>query len=73
MRNYYSNPTADRAIGKVDDELNLANYSAWHLLRLHKKGKLRPRDIQRAMANRRGLSLRIVKLALMEIEKDSGK
>ena len=73
MRNYYSNPTADRAIGRVDNELDLADLAARKLLRLHKKGKLQPRHIQRAMANRKGLSLRIIKLALMEIEKDSGK
>ncbi len=64
MSNYYSNPTANSAIGAVDKELNRMRKKARQLRALHRRGALTPQMEAQARREFVGIYRRFLKEAL---------
>lgn len=66
MSNYYSDPTASKAIGAVDKELRLMRQRARHIQALKEKGKLTQEDLELARKQFTGIYRRLLVEALSE-------
>lgn len=64
LSNYYSNPTANAAIGNVDKEIHQMRKRAAKLKALHKKGLLTPSQLVAARRQFVGIHRRALEEAL---------
>lgn len=66
MSNYYSNPTANAAIGTVDREIRQKTKLARRYKRLRRSGPLSPAQEARVRQELRGIFRPLLKIALEE-------
>ncbi len=67
MSSYYSNPTADRAIGSVDKLLAIKRKRAKRLYKLSREGRLGPRIREELRREFTGIYRPLLRVALGEI------
>ncbi len=63
---YYSDPTANMALGNINREFSNHIKKAKKLRKLYEKGKLSPGDLQKAQAQFRGLYRHVLQNVLEE-------
>lgn len=66
MSNYYSNPTANTAMGAVDKEIRAMLKWAGEIRRLHLEGRLGPAELALARKYFRGIHRRFLEEALRD-------
>lgn len=64
MRNYYSNPTANTAMGAADKEIRAMRQWAGEIRRLHQQGRLGQIELELARQRFRGVCRRFLEEAL---------
>lgn len=66
MSNYYSNPTANTAMGAVDKEIRAMREWAREIRRLHREDKLGQLELELARKRFRGVYRRFLEEALAD-------
>lgn len=66
MRSYYSNPTANTAMGAADKEIRAMRQWAKEISRLHREGRLGQMELELARQRFRGVCRRFLKEALAD-------
>jgi len=67
--NYYSDPTASKALGNINREFSKQEKKAKKLRTLYEKGKLSPEDLERAHDQFKGIYRHVLDNVLKEERK----
>lgn len=64
--NYYSDPTASRALGNINREFSKQEKMAKAICRLYKQGKLSAKDLEKARAQFKGIYKHVLDNVLVD-------